>query len=131
MLRDESYVLQSGNRPGTHKIGAHRPGIGTSRYGSAFPVSSPNMYPLMYMDAMSNTTMGAVLAYIESGLSTGPQYKLLGVRSTEWLGKPVAEVKFEGAMGIVNRVYLDRANDLAFLGFETGADRGRNAANRR
>lgn len=119
MLRDEAYMLQPGDRPGTYKIGAHYPGVVPDKYGSAFPAGCPNMYPLMYMDAMSHTTMGAMLNYAESGAPDGPQYKLLAVRTTEWQGKPAVEATVRGALDIVTKVFLDPANDLAFQGFES------------
>ena len=117
-LRDESYSLQSGDRPGTHKISAHRPRTSEKRSDSA-STSGPSMYPLAYVSSVAETTTGQVLNSIDAKLPTGPQFKLLSVRNIEWQGKPVVEAKFEQALGIVNLLYLDPTNDLAFLGFES------------
>ena len=119
-LRDVSYTLQSGDRPGTHKLNARRPRTSTNRPDSAAAASGPCMYPITYLGSLADTTMGQVITYIEEGLPTGPQFKLLGVRSTDWHDKPVYEVKFaSGRFGVIDLLYLDPANDLAFLGSES------------
>ncbi len=118
-LRDVSYTLQTGDRPGTHKLNARRPRTSTNRPDSA-AASGPGMYPITYIGSLGHTTTGQVLTLIDEGLPTGPQFILLGVRSTEWHGKPVLEAKFGGgSLGLIDLLYLDPANDLGFLGFES------------
>jgi len=69
------------------------------------------------MSSTADTTTGRVLSYIYAKLLTGPQFKLLNVRNTEWRGKPVVEANFEDNIGVVNLLFSDPTNYLAFLGF--------------
>lgn len=118
-LQNESYSLQSGEKQGTYKIGAHRPRNGEGQYGYALSAGGPCLYPVTYASSIAQTTTGRVLSLLDSKQTTGPQFKLLAVRTTEWRSRPAVEAKFEQAFGIINLLYLDPANDLAFLGFES------------
>ncbi len=101
-LESEAYVLQAGDRPDNYKIGAHRPGRGPGRYGYAFGAAGPCLFPVTYMSSSADTTTGTALEYANSKQPTGLQFKLLGVRTTEWRGRPAVEAKFEQSYGLIN-----------------------------
>jgi len=60
-----------------------------------------------------------MLDAVESGPTARTHYTLFSVRDSKWDGVPVVEVKFSGQQGYIDTLYLDPANDLAFLGSES------------
>jgi hypothetical protein len=118
-LSNETYVLQAGEKSGTHKIGSHRLKDSPSKHGAAMSAGGPATLPLTYMDSLCQTSVRRILDANVGSPPDGQYCKLVGVRSTEWRGRPAVEAKFEEMFGIVNLLYLDPANDYAFLGFDS------------
>lgn len=79
----------------------------------------PATLPLTYMDSLCETSLSRILDGNVGSPADGKYCKLVGTRTTEWRGRPAVEAKFEEMFGIINLLYLDPANDLAFLGFDS------------
>ena len=114
-----TYLLGRGKSADTFGITSHRAVHNPTEAHPGFGSTSPSGYPLSYEDAVYSNTFGAVMRRQAEAKDASRIPRLDSVQSTQLDGKTVFAAKFTSLFNIISTIYLDPANDYAYLGFDS------------
>jgi len=113
------YLMGPGKSAAGYGIRSHRAVHNPNAVHPGFGSASPPGYALGYLDAVYVNTMGEVLRRQTEPKDTGRIPLLESVQATQLEGKSVLAAKFKSLLDVNSTIYLDPANDYAYLGFDS------------